>query len=56
MLQDNLEKVQSIPNKQETANKLLEHLSSKRKAAWKETVENTDIEQSRLKVELPLTS
>ena len=49
MLQDNLEKVQSIPNKQETTNKLLEHLSSKRKAVWKETVENIDIEQSRRK-------
>ena len=37
-----MSKAQSIPNKQETANKLLEHLSSRCKAEWTETMENID--------------
>ena len=50
MLENNLKKVQSIPDKQETANILFEYLNSKRKAAWKETVENIDMKQSICKV------
>ena len=41
--------MQSIPDKQEAANKLLEHLNSKRKAEWKETVENIDMKNSSRK-------
>ena len=49
VLENDLEKAQSIPHKQEATNKPLEHLSSKRKAAWKETVENIDMEHSSRK-------
>ena len=44
VLENDLDKGQSIPDNQEGANKLLEHLNSKRKAVW--TVENIDITHS----------
>ena len=37
---------QSILDKEDAADKLLEHLSSKRKATWKETVENIDMKHA----------
>ena len=49
MLENYLEKAQSIPDKQGAANKLLEYLNSKRKAAWKGKVENTDMKHSSRK-------
>ena len=49
VLEYGLEKAQSIPYKQQVANKLVEHLNSKRKATWTETVENIDMKHSSLK-------
>ena len=56
VLENDLEKAQSIPDKPEAANKLLEHLNSKRKVAWTETVKNIDMKHSSRKAWLKLTS
>ena len=50
VLENDLKKAQSIPDTQEAANKLLEQLNSKRKAAWTETVDNIDLKHSSRKV------
>ena len=49
VLGNDLDKAKFFPDKQEAANKLLEHLNRKRKAAWKDTVEDIDMKHSSCK-------
>ena len=48
-VKNDLEKVQSIPGKQEDSNRMLENLNSKREASLLGTIKNTDMKHSSSK-------